>query len=112
MKLVTFKKLDGRLAVGECVAMIYTHLGTDMSMTEIAAGEKMPRDESFKVMKHKAFKRRFVPPRFSVLDAIMPNMPLNYPMLYRRSHSFSVNTRPVLSQDARKFSGMMTSHKK
>lgn len=56
MKLVTFKKLDGRLAVGEMRGDNLYALGTDMSMTEIAAGEHMPRDESFKVMKHKGIQ--------------------------------------------------------
>ncbi len=53
MKLVTFKKLDGRLRVGEFREDDLYSLGIELSMLEIAAEGQLPsRDESFKVMKH------------------------------------------------------------
>ncbi|MGJ3238612.1 MAG: fumarylacetoacetate hydrolase family protein [Anaerolineae bacterium] len=52
MKLVTFKKIDGRLSVGELRDDVLYALGTSMSMSEIAAEGLSDRDESFRVMKH------------------------------------------------------------
>lgn len=53
MKLVTFKKLDGRAVVGELRDDELYSLGTNLSMKEIAAEGTLPtRDEAFKVMKH------------------------------------------------------------
>lgn len=62
MKLVTFRKLDGRLRVGELREDGLYSLGTDMSMLEIAAEEELPsRDESFKVMKHEGIVAPLIP---------------------------------------------------
>ncbi|MDQ7023984.1 MAG: fumarylacetoacetate hydrolase family protein [Anaerolineae bacterium] len=62
MKLVTFKKLDGRVVVGELRGDDLYSLGTRLSMKEIAAGDKLPsRDESFKVMKHKGITMPLMP---------------------------------------------------
>lgn len=62
MKLVTFKKLDGRLRVGELRDDSLYSLGTDLSMPEIAAEGKPPsRDESFKVMKYQGLKAPLIP---------------------------------------------------
>ena len=56
MKLVTFQKLDGRLSVGELRGNDLYSLGTSLSMSEIAADGLSPRDESYKVMKHKGIQ--------------------------------------------------------
>jgi 2-keto-4-pentenoate hydratase/2-oxohepta-3-ene-1,7-dioic acid hydratase in catechol pathway len=62
MKLLTFKKLDGRLRVGELREESLYSLGTDLSMLEIAAEGRLPsRDESFKVMKHQGIKAPLIP---------------------------------------------------
>jgi 2-keto-4-pentenoate hydratase/2-oxohepta-3-ene-1,7-dioic acid hydratase in catechol pathway len=53
MKLVTYRKLDGRLSIGELREDGLYSFETDMSMVEIAAGKELPdRTETFKVMKH------------------------------------------------------------
>lgn len=62
MKLVTFKKLDGRVVVGELRDNDLYSLGTNLSMKEIAAEGTLPsRDESFKVMKHNGITMPLMP---------------------------------------------------
>lgn len=56
MKLVTFKKLDDSLSVGEMRGDSLYSLGTSMSMQEIAENGLPASDESFKVMKHKGIQ--------------------------------------------------------
>lgn len=54
MKLVTFKKLDGRERVGELRDGALYSLGLEQSMMGMASDRELPtRDEAFKVMKHK-----------------------------------------------------------
>jgi 2-keto-4-pentenoate hydratase/2-oxohepta-3-ene-1,7-dioic acid hydratase in catechol pathway len=54
MKLATFKKLDGRMRVGELRNDSLYALSTDDTMRELAAGDSLPDNEgAFKVMKHK-----------------------------------------------------------
>lgn len=53
MKLVTFRKLDDRLALGELREDGLYSLGVDTTMLELAADDKLPDlDGTFKVMKH------------------------------------------------------------
>lgn len=53
MKLVTFKKLDGRERVGELRDGALYSLGLEQSMIDLASEASLPnREESFKVMKH------------------------------------------------------------
>jgi len=62
MKLVTFKKLDGRLRVGEMRDDALYSLGTSQSMDEIAADSKLPeRDGAFKLMKHQGIQAPIIP---------------------------------------------------
>lgn len=62
MKLVTFRKLDGRLRVGELREDGLYSFETEMSMMEIAAEKELPkRDESFKVMKHQGIVAPLIP---------------------------------------------------
>jgi 2-keto-4-pentenoate hydratase/2-oxohepta-3-ene-1,7-dioic acid hydratase in catechol pathway len=62
VKLVSFKKLDGRLGVGELRGDDLYSLGTHLSMREIAAEDSLPsRDESFKVMKHNGITMPLIP---------------------------------------------------
>jgi 2-keto-4-pentenoate hydratase/2-oxohepta-3-ene-1,7-dioic acid hydratase in catechol pathway len=62
MKLVTFRRLDGRLSVGELREDGLYSLGTELSMIEIAAAEQLPDGEgSFKVMKHEGIVAPLIP---------------------------------------------------
>lgn len=62
MKLVTYKKLDGSLNVGELRGEDLYSLGTGLTMREIATEEKtLNRDESFKVMKHNGIQAPIEP---------------------------------------------------
>lgn len=62
MKLVTYKKLDDSLAVGELRDDVLYSLGTNMTMQEIVAEGTVPdREESFKVMKHKGIQAPIMP---------------------------------------------------
>jgi 2-keto-4-pentenoate hydratase/2-oxohepta-3-ene-1,7-dioic acid hydratase in catechol pathway len=62
MKLVTFRRLDGRLSVGELREDGLYSLGTDISMLELAAAEELPDGEgSFKVMKHDGIVAPLIP---------------------------------------------------
>ncbi|MEO0597990.1 MAG: hypothetical protein AAF126_17910, partial [Chloroflexota bacterium] len=57
MKLVTFERLDGRLAVGELRGDDLYVLDTDLSMNELAGEASLPKtDGAHKVMKHKGFR--------------------------------------------------------
>lgn len=63
MKLVSFKKLDGRLRVGELREgdSLYS-LGTELSMLELAGEKGLPtQDESYKVMKHNGISAPLIP---------------------------------------------------
>jgi 2-keto-4-pentenoate hydratase/2-oxohepta-3-ene-1,7-dioic acid hydratase in catechol pathway len=62
LKLVTFRKLDGRLRVGELRGDDLYSLGTELSMMDLAAEGVLPgRDESFKVMKHQGIAMPLIP---------------------------------------------------
>jgi 2-keto-4-pentenoate hydratase/2-oxohepta-3-ene-1,7-dioic acid hydratase in catechol pathway len=62
VKLVTYKKLDGRLEVGELIDEDLYSLGSNLTMREIAGEESLPtRDESFKVMKHNGIAAPLMP---------------------------------------------------
>jgi 2-keto-4-pentenoate hydratase/2-oxohepta-3-ene-1,7-dioic acid hydratase in catechol pathway len=62
LKLVTFRKLDGRLRVGELRGEDLYSLGTELSMLDLAAEGTIPdRDESFKVMKHQGIVMPLIP---------------------------------------------------
>lgn len=62
MKLVTYKKLDDSLNVGEMRGDELYSLGTSLTMSEIASEEKtLNRDESFKVMKHNGIQAPIEP---------------------------------------------------
>ncbi len=54
MRLVTFKKLDGRMRVGELRGETLYALSTEATMRDLAAGTHLPDNTgAFKVMKHK-----------------------------------------------------------
>jgi 2-keto-4-pentenoate hydratase/2-oxohepta-3-ene-1,7-dioic acid hydratase in catechol pathway len=62
MKLVTYHKLDGRMAVGELLEDGLYSLGIDLSMLELADEDELPnREESFKVMKHQGIAAPIIP---------------------------------------------------
>ncbi|GAB5491075.1 MAG: hypothetical protein Phog2KO_12900 [Phototrophicaceae bacterium] len=62
MRLVTYKKIDGSSSIGELRGDDLYSLGTSLSMSEIASGEKtLDREESFKVMKHKGIQAPIMP---------------------------------------------------
>jgi 2-keto-4-pentenoate hydratase/2-oxohepta-3-ene-1,7-dioic acid hydratase in catechol pathway len=62
MKLVTYRKLDGRLCIGELREDGLYSFETDMTMVEAADDNELPnREETFKVMKHQGIVAPLVP---------------------------------------------------
>lgn len=62
MKLVTFKKLDGREHVGELRDDALFTLGLNSTMQDFAAdSSRLNRDESFKIVKHKGLRPPIMP---------------------------------------------------
>jgi 5-carboxymethyl-2-hydroxymuconate isomerase len=62
MRLVTFKKLDGRMRVGELRDESLYALSTEATMRDLAAGTHLPDNEgAFKVMKHQGLQAPITP---------------------------------------------------
>ena len=88
MKLVTFERLDGRLAVGELRGDDLYTLDTDFTMNDIAGADTLPNtDNAHKVMKHKGFRAPIRPSKIfcvgrnyaehaAELDNSVPEKPL------------------------------------
>jgi 2-keto-4-pentenoate hydratase/2-oxohepta-3-ene-1,7-dioic acid hydratase in catechol pathway len=62
VKLVTYKKLDGRLEVGELINGELHSLGATFTMKDVAADDTLPdREGLFKVMKHNGITAPLIP---------------------------------------------------
>lgn len=62
MKLMTFRKIDGRTQVGEWRDGALYSLGLDTPMIDLAADAHLPtRDEAYKVMKHAGMQAPLMP---------------------------------------------------